>query len=236
MIQIVYENDDVCVINKPAGVITNNAESSGIDTVQEWFKSKILNPKSQIQNESEFLQKGGIVHRLDKDTSGVMILAKTEVAYEFLKKQFLERTTQKTYCALVHGILKEKEGILSAPVERHSKNKHKFAVGTDLSRTAITEWKVLHEYSRFNNQYSMVELKPHTGRTHQLRVHMKHLNHPIVSDPIYGGKGYKKDVVWCPRLFLHAKSLEILLPGNPVKSVFETELPVDLNLALGTLK
>lgn len=228
--EIIFENVQVCVISKPAGVITNIAETSGDDTVQHWLKDKI--PNLEAYMDQEFGQKGGIVHRLDKDTSGVMILAKTPEAYEALKLQFLERTTQKTYIALVHGVFKEKEGILSAPVERHSKNKHKFAVGTNLSRMAVTEWKVAREYK----DYTLMTLSPHTGRTHQLRVHMKHLNHPIVSDPIYGGKGYRDDVKWCPRLFLHAKELQITIPGEHEKRTFESEMPLDLKTALDTLE
>ncbi len=218
--KILFEDEYLVVIEKPAGIIVNNAESVKGETIQDWLKDKIT-----IENpESEFAQKGGIVHRLDKDTSGLMVLAKTEQAYEGLKQQFLERKTMKVYLALVHGKFKEKEGVISLPIERHSKNKHKFAIGTDPSRTAITEYKVRKE----NEDYALVELKLHTGRTHQIRVHMKHLGHPLLSDPIYGGKGYKQDIEFCPRLFLHAHVLQFKHPITGNIESFRSELPTEL--------
>ena len=220
--RILFEDESLVVIDKPYGVVVNNAESVKSETIQTWFIQKYKIPSGEL----EFLQKGGVVHRLDKDTSGVMVLAKTPEAYEKLKQQFLERKTVKKYIALVHGEFKEQEGIISTPLERRGA---KFFVGGDLSKTAITEWKVIRQCSMFNVQCSMVELTPHTGRTHQLRVHMRHLGHPIVSDPIYGDrKTWKKDLEVCPRLFLHAKSLEIAHPMTGEKMVFEAQLPEEL--------
>lgn len=224
--KIIFEDESLMVIDKPAGWVVNQAESVKEQTVQDWFTKKYLIFNIQYSVDSEFLQKGGVVHRLDKDTSGVMVLAKTPEAYEKLKLQFLERKTVKKYIALVHGEFKEQEGIISTPLERKGA---KFFVGGDLSKTAITEWKVIKQYSIFDNQYSMMELTPHTGRTHQLRVHMRHLGHPIVSDPIYGDrKTWKKDLQLCPRLFLHAKSLEIAHPVTGERMVFEAQLPEEL--------
>lgn len=216
-IKVIFEDENICVIDKPYGVVVNNAQSVKSETVQDWFAPKLQNGKG------EFLDKGGIVHRLDKDTSGVMALAKNEQAYEKLKLQFLERKTKKTYLALVHGKMSQPQGIISAPIDRHPKDSHKFAVSENPSRTAITEWKVLKELS----EYSLLELSPHTGRTHQLRVHMQHLHHPIVSDPIYGfRKSLKNDLKICPRLFLHARSLEI------DAGKFESPLPPELESVL----
>lgn len=226
MIRIIYKDNDICVISKPSGVITNNAETSGENTVQNWLTSEFK--LDLVGKAGEFYEKGGIVHRLDKDTSGVMVLALNESAYEGLKKQFMERTAKKTYLALAHGKMKEESGLISLPIERHSKNKHKFGIGTDLSRMAITEWKLLKQWK----DYFLVEMYPHTGRTHQLRVHLKHFNHPIVSDPIYGGKSYKEDVKWCSRLFLHAKKLIISHPITGEKMEFVDELPQELNEVL----
>ncbi|KKU29023.1 MAG: Pseudouridine synthase [Candidatus Amesbacteria bacterium GW2011_GWA1_47_20] len=227
------------VIDKPAGWVVNRAQTVKEPTIQDWFSNKILNLKSEILNKSEvpnskskslefrdssleFFEKGGIVHRLDKDTSGVMVLAKSSEAYEKLKQQFLQRQTVKKYVALVHGEFKEREGVVSTPLERRGM---KFFVGGDLSKTAITEWRVLHRVG----PYTLVELTPHTGRTHQLRVHMRHLGHPIVSDPIYGDrKTWKKDLQICPRLFLHAKSLEITHPTTGERMTFTAELPEEL--------
>lgn len=202
--EILIEDASVVVINKPSGMVVNNALSTKDVTVQQWFERKlqIPNPKAQ----SEFWDKGGVVHRLDKDTSGVMILAKTPIAYERLKTQFVERKVKKEYVALVHGIMQEKKGIIAVPIDRHPVIKTKFAVSDNLSRMAITEWFVKREWKN----YSLLELKPLTGRTHQLRVHLQHLGHPIVSDRIYGSKKQlRRDMAWCPRLFLHARKLEI---------------------------
>lgn len=210
------------VIDKPAGWVVNRAESVKEQTIQDWFGIG--------QGQGEFYDKGGVVHRLDKDTSGVMVLAKTPEAYEKLKQQFLERKTVKKYAALVHGKFKENEGIINTPIERIGK---KFYVGKDLSRTAVTEWKVLQVLSAQKQALSFLELTPHTGRTHQLRVHMRHLGHPIVSDPIYGDrKTWRKDLQLCPRLFLHAKSLEITHPLTGKRMVFESQLPEELEKVL----
>jgi len=240
-IKVIYEDEWICVIDKPAGWVVNRAQSVKDKTIQDWFSDKILNPKSENPNKSqnlntknlelstldlEFWSKGGVVHRLDKDTSGVMVLAKTPQAYEKLKQQFLQRQTVKKYVALVHGEFKENEGIINTPVERIGK---KFYVGKDLSRTAITEWKAIKTVG----ENTLVELTPHTGRTHQLRVHMRHLGHPIVSDPIYGDrKTWMNDLQICPRLFLHAKSLEISHPVTGEKMTFESRLPEELEKVL----
>ncbi|MDP1743404.1 MAG: RluA family pseudouridine synthase [Candidatus Amesbacteria bacterium] len=226
---IIFEDEAICVIDKPYGVIVNNANTVKSETIQSWFTSKY----NIISGNTEFAQKGGVVHRLDKDTSGVMVLAKTEEAYEKLKLQFLERKTKKTYWALVHGKMSESSGIISAPIDRHPKDSRKFAVSTNLSRTAITEWKVIREFSIFNLQFSLLELSPHTGRTHQLRVHMQHLHHPIVSDPIYGWqKSLADDLKFCPRLFLHAKSLTFIHPISNQEVMYTSELPENLQSML----
>lgn len=213
--KVLFEDENLMVIDKPAGWVVNKAETTKDLTVQEWF--------GLGSGEGEFYAKGGIVHRLDKDTSGVMVLAKTPEAYEKLKQQFLERKTTKKYIALVHGEFKDLEGVISTPIERFGT---KFYVGKDLSRMAITEWKVIKKIG----ENTLVELTPHTGRTHQLRVHMRHLGHPIVSDPLYGDrKTWKQDLKFCPRLFLHAKSLEFTHPTSGGKVTFEAELPVELS-------
>lgn len=232
-IKVIFEDENICVIDKPYGMVVNNAQSVKSETVQDWFAPKLDLSASNL----EFLSKGGVVHRLDKDTSGVMVLAKNEQAYEKLKLQFLERKTKKTYWALVHGRMPEEKGIISAPIDRHPKDSHKFAVSDNPSRTAITEWRVLKEYSMSNVQYSLLELSPHTGRTHQLRVHMQHLHHPIVSDPIYGfRKSLKDDLAVCPRLFLHAKSLTFVNPTTNHEITLESKLPDDLQFLLESLK
>jgi 23S rRNA pseudouridine1911/1915/1917 synthase len=233
--KIIFEDDFIVVINKPSGMISNEAQSTTELTVQKWFSEKIqiTNDKSQ---EGEFYEKGGIVHRLDKDTSGVMVLAKTPKAYEALKIQFLERKTVKKYTALIHNTFTDKHGEINQPVERHPKERKKFTVGRDLSRMAITEWNVVGEFKNNENTFSLMELLPHTGRTHQLRVHMQYMHHPIVGDPIYGfKKTWREDLLWCPRLFLHAKYLEFVHPGTNKRVYFEAELTDELKKVLEKL-
>lgn len=235
--RVIYEDEFEVVVDKPAGMVTNNAQTVRGETLQDWFDKHYLH---QLENagSGEFFDRGGIVHRLDKDTSGVMILAKTPEAFERLKSQFLNRGTKKTYIALVHGVMRESEGVIAKPVERHPKMREKFFVGADPARMAITEWKVLGIYTGGGDgkeQLSLLELKPLTGRTHQLRVHLKHLGNPIVSDPIYGGrKVYRKDINWCPRLFLHAAALEITDASGGAQK-FEAPLEASLQKVLSGL-
>ncbi len=185
--EIIYEDGDVLVVDKPAGLLS---EAKG-----EYCPERTL---------ADF---GLIVHRLDRDTSGVMILAKTEEVQKFLKKQFQARKVHKTYYAVVEGQLKLAEARIDLPLIRDMKRPTTFRVDAN-GKPAETFYKVL----KANEGYSLVELKPTTGRTHQLRVHMKYLGHPIVGDVVYGDgevEGGMKQ-----RLYLHAKELEITLPGG----------------------
>jgi 23S rRNA pseudouridine1911/1915/1917 synthase len=230
--RIIFEDEWLTVIDKPAGIVVNKSETTKGDTIQEWFGQKYI----KSQGTGEFWEKGGVVHRLDKDTSGVMILAKNEKAYEFLKKQFLERTTLKKYTTLVHGTFRDPKGEVVKPLERHPKDRQKFTVGGDPARTAITEWEVMQNYKKEKDKFALLELTPHTGRTHQLRVHMQYLHHPIVGDPIYGfAKTWREDLLWCPRLFLHAKFLQITHPETGEKQIYESELLAELKTALNRL-
>jgi 23S rRNA pseudouridine1911/1915/1917 synthase len=236
----IFEDDSLLVIDKPAGMVVNKAQTVTEETVQEWFGKKY---GITVTSDSEFGQKGGVVHRLDKETSGLMLLAKNPEAYENLKQQFLERKTTKEYRALVHGTINPEKGIISLPVVRHPKAWGKFTTGTDLARTAITEWESLREFTiknlQFKNQeekVSLLRLMPMTGRTHQLRVHLKHLNHPIVGDPLYlNDRWLAADREWCPRMFLHAYQLTFFHPltGETVKVT--AELPPPLQQVLEKL-
>ena len=185
--EVVYEDDDVIVVNKPAGLLS---EAKG-----EYCPERTL---------ADF---GYIAHRLDRDTSGVMILAKTEEVQKFLKKQFQARKVHKTYYAVVEGQLKLAEARIDLPLIRDMKRPTTFRVDAN-GKPAETFYKVV----KSNEKYSLVELKPTTGRTHQLRVHMKYLGHPIVGDPVYGDGKVEEGAV--QRLYLHAKELEITLPGG----------------------
>jgi len=220
---IIYEDDDCVVISKPAGVLSHNkGEYNPEATVATWLHQKLeargqslenVFPNSKLQTSNS---RQGIVHRLDRGTSGVMIAAKNEQALKWLQKQFSQRKVKKSYVALVQGVPEPSEAVIDMPIERHPRTPKIFRVGTG-GKPAITVYKTL----KSNSKYSFLELSPHTGRTHQLRVHMKQLGHAIVGDELYGGES-------ADRLYLHAKTLEITLP-NKERKVFESPVPALFN-------
>lgn len=188
----IYEDDKVLVLDKPAGLLSM--------------------AKGEYCPEVTLEDYGLLVHRLDRDTSGVVILAKDAETQKFLRRQFQERKTHKTYEAVVEGQLKLDEARIDLPIARDLKRPTTFRVDPN-GKASETFYKVL----RTNGEKSLVELRPTTGRTHQLRVHMKYLGHPILGDPVYGGETAE-------RLFLHARQLEITLPGGK-REVFEAKVP-----------
>lgn len=215
---VLYEDNDVIVINKPAGVLTHakGAESD------EFTVAEFVRPCTTDGTETN---RPGIVHRLDRGTSGVIIAAKNTEAKRWLQGQFSKRNVKKTYLALVEGHMKEPEAILRLPIERNPKKPQTFRVGAN-GKPAETAYRV--EKSFENNE--LVALSPHTGRTHQLRVHMAYLDHPIVGDEVYGQPSKNLD-----RMFLHAASLELTLPSRQ-RMVFEAPLPHHLQEYLDQLQ
>ncbi len=220
--KIIFEDKNLLVINKPAGWVVNESNTTSDALVlQDWLSQ---NFNYEISKNKEL--RSGIVHRLDKETSGIILVAKTSDVFEKLQKEFADRNVKKTYIALVHGKVDPptggKEGIINQPVGRLPWKRTKFGVW-DGGRPAQTEYKVIKNYGDF----SLLELHPKTGRTHQIRVHLKHIGHPIVADPLYSGrKTNRQDRKWCPRLFLHASELSILDMN------FKADLPSDLKSAL----
>jgi RluA family pseudouridine synthase len=202
---IVYEDDDCIVINKPAGMLTH-AQSAFITepTVASFLRAKVQGLAGE---------RGGIVHRLDRATSGVMIAAKNQTALSWLQRQFAERKVEKTYVALVHGHMQPTQAVIDMPIERNPKAPATFRVGAN-GKPAQTEYKTLKEW----DGATLLELRPHTGRTHQLRVHLAKLGHPIIGDPLYGDGEYGD------RLYLHAASLRITLPNRGQKT-FAAPMP-----------
>lgn len=202
-LEVLYEDDDCAVIVKPRGLLTHSkGEFNPEATVETWLRSRTKLTGSRA----------GIVHRLDRLTSGVMICAKTPEALSWLQKQFSQRRVKKTYCAVVTGHLKQPHAIIDMPIERNPKAPATFRVGVN-GKSARTEYRVVKESA----DYTLLELKPETGRTHQLRVHLSNLGHPIVGDSMYGGEPAN-------RLYLHAEELEITLP-NRERKVFRTPVP-----------
>jgi 23S rRNA pseudouridine1911/1915/1917 synthase len=203
-LEVLYEDDDCAVINKPVGLLTH---SKGVfnpeATVASWLSSRMKDMSGD---------RAGIVHRLDRATSGVMIVAKNPAALSWLQKQFSLRKVKKSYMAVVQGTLKESEALIDMPIERNPKKPQTFRVGSN-GKSAVTVYKVIQT----NDQFSLLELKPVTGRTHQLRVHLQQLGHPILGDRVYGGPAAE-------RLYLHAASLEITLL-NKERKVFKVPIP-----------
>ncbi|MBR2725196.1 RluA family pseudouridine synthase [Candidatus Saccharibacteria bacterium] len=190
--EVIYEDEQVLVLNKPAGLLSM--------------------AKGEYCPENTLEHYGLLVHRLDRDTSGVVILAKDEKTQVFLKKQFQDRKAHKVYYAIISGKMKLDEARIDLPMARDLKRPTTFKIDPN-GKPAETFYKVMKE----DNEHSLLELSPTTGRTHQLRVHLKYLGHPIVGDTVYGGEKAE-------RLFLHAKKLEITLPGGR-RTTFEAPLP-----------
>lgn len=209
---IIYEDADCLVVNKPAGILTHAQGNLVTEATVATFLRDKLHDLSGIR--------GGIVHRLDRATSGVIMCAKNQEALSFMQKQFSQRKVKKTYIAIVRGHLKTKEAVIDMPIERNPKAPATFRVGPN-GKAAQTHYKVVKE----TPEYSLIELKPTTGRTHQLRVHLAQQGHPIVGDPLYGSGAFGD------RLFLHALSLEITLP-NKKRETFSAPLPEAFNTLL----
>jgi len=187
-------------------------------------------------NREAFYKRAGIVHRLDKETSGIILVAKTEDAFVELLRQFREREVEKTYTALVHGKITPQEGEISVPVGRLPWNKKRFGIVAG-GRDATTGYKVLH-YKRMKNEpLTLLELKPKTGRTHQIRVHLKYLNHPIFADELYGGrKTAREDRKLLNRQFLHASGIKFTHPVTHKKLAFTSPLPLELTQLLSAMQ
>jgi len=231
-IPILFEDNDIVVIDKPSGIVVNNAISAQGLTIQEWAKKRyISHPLPEDvhvadREKEEFYARSGVIHRLDKDTSGVLLLAKNPYSFAFCKTQFQNRVVKKEYVALCYGIVKPTRGEISAPIERLPWNRTHFGVMPE-GREARTTYHVSETFTRPNGAgFSLILITPHTGRTHQIRVHLQYLKHPVVGDSLYGGKKRLRiDKAWCTRLMLHAYRLTIALPSTHEKKTFVSPLP-----------
>lgn len=228
--KIIFEDDAIFVIDKPAGWIVNEASTTKKQPVlQTWLRQFDY----ALANNEEY--RHGIVHRLDKETSGVMIVAKDKESFNALQSEFKAREVQKTYLALVHGKLAPEEGRVEVPVGRLPWRRDRFGVVAG-GRNSLTLYKVLEFFPGNNAGHSLVEFYPKTGRTHQIRIHCKYIGHAIVADEFYAGrKTARNDRKWCPRLFLHAKSIKFIHPVSRQPMEFEAKLPEDLEKVLQNL-
>lgn len=254
--QLLYQDDDLLVINKPAGQIVNHATSHQQESLQEYFARQwhlppLSEPAEQNASaEDIFLSRQGMVHRLDKDTSGLLLWAKNPPTLSALLQQFQKRQVEKTYQCLVHGFFSDQRGRISLPLARKRTNRKIMAVDPQ-GREAITLFQVQARYQFnpsnnlpvkskiINNTYqgfSLLLVTPQTGRTHQIRAHLTHLHHPLVGDSAYlSSKKAKLDKLWCKRQFLHAYSLSFTHPRSQKKLHFQADLPADLRQALDWL-
>ena len=266
-IEIIFEDEDILVINKPAGLIANRSRTVKDLTLQDRLEERLiaedfkdwkkLIPADFSEEfgtaEEIFKERLGLVHRLDKNTSGVMVTAKNPGSLVNLLTQFKQRQTSKKYICLVHNKFRVPQGTIRAPLGRSRVDRQKFAVVSN-GKPAVTKYKVVDYYLGLNEQgkeklkdfkkkisvyqgFSLVHCWPKTGRTHQVRVHLKHWKHPLVGDNKYVGKKRAKlDAAWCPRQFLHAAELKFIHPRDGKRVSFEVELPIDLKKVLGLLQ
>lgn len=231
-IDILYEDDNVVAINKPSGLMTHPDGRSSEDTASDWFartypKSAEVGETQKLQNGTEILRPG-IVHRLDRETSGVLVFAKTQQAHEMLKEAFQNHIAQKTYLAFIYGVPKERKGIINFPIGRSNKDfrlRSAQPKAKGVLRDAVTRWSIVSD----NGTHSLITAMPETGRTHQIRVHMKAIHHPIVCDALYAPKA-KPDLGF-NRLGLHAWKLEIHLASGESK-ILIAPVPEDLAQAM----
>ncbi|HEX6193058.1 MAG TPA: RluA family pseudouridine synthase [Chitinophagaceae bacterium] len=236
-LDIVYEDDDLMVINKPAGMVVHpgsgNYTGTLLNGVAYYLQQKIPNISEQV------LPRFGLVHRIDKNTSGLLVLAKTDVAMRQLAKQFFDHTVKRQYLALVWGDMQNDSGTIIAHVGRHQRFRKQFEAYPegDHGKEAITHYTVKERFG----YVTLVECVLETGRTHQIRVHMKSIGHPLFNDDFYGGDKIVKGTVYskykqfvdncfamCPRQALHAKTLGFTHPSTGREMHFDTELPADI--------
>jgi len=213
-IEILYEDEDILVVNKPKGMVVHpafgNYSGTLVNAIMEYCGDRLSDINGVIRP--------GIVHRIDKDTSGVLVIAKNNAAHEFLSAKLKKHDINRVYVAVVEGVIKDECGMIDAPIGRHPVERKKMAVNTKNGRRAITHFRVLERFKE--NTY--VELKLETGRTHQIRVHMSFIGHPVVGDKVYGRKKQKYNI---EGQALHAKLLGFEHPTTGRYVEFEAELP-----------
>ena len=229
---IIYEDADIVAVDKPSGVMTHPDSHTTDETVSDWFAAHY--PASAEVGETQRLQNGtevrrpGIVHRLDKETSGVLVFAKTPEAHAFLKEAFKEREVHKTYLAFVYGVPKEKKGIIEFAIGRSRKDfrlRSAQPKAKGIMRDAITRFEVIGDIGT----HALLKAMPETGRTHQIRVHLKAIHHPIVGDSLYAPK--RPYDLGFERLGLHAYQLDLPLPSGERK-IITAMPPIDLAPAI----
>jgi len=234
-IKIIYEDQDLLILDKPSGITVNKADTTKDElTVQDFLEDKFKNHEAYLSAdpESDFYKRAGFVHRIDKETSGILVVAKNPESFVNLQAQFKERKVNKTYVALAHGHIDISEGEINVPIERLPWNRKRFGVLAG-GKEAVTYYKVIR---KFEKPFTLLELNPKTGRTHQIRVHLKYFNHPIFGDELYAGrKTSREDRKILERVFLHAQRISFFHPKTEARVEFESPLPYELQSVLDYL-
>lgn len=240
-LNIVFEDDSLMLINKPAGMVVHPGSGNYTGTLLNGVSYYLQQKNSGISE--DVLPRFGLVHRIDKNTSGLLVLAKTDIAMRHLAKQFFDHSISRKYMALVWGDVQQDSGTIIAHVGRHLRFRKLFEAYPegDHGKEAITHYKVLERFG----YVTLVQCILETGRTHQIRVHMKHIGHPLFNDDFYGGDKIVKGTVYskykqfvencfqvCKRQALHAKTLGFVHPGSGESVLFETDLPADIDLVI----
>lgn len=219
-----YEDDDMLVINKPAGMLTH---PTSIEREHTLVNALLFHCKGNLSGINGIMRPG-ILHRLDRDTSGLLMIAKNDFAHQFLAEQIKIKTAVRQYLTIVHGVIKQDEGTINAPIDRHLTQRHKMGV-VEGGKPAITHWKVLERFEKF----TFVEATLQTGRTHQIRVHFSDIKHPVAGDPLYGGENMK---IKLKGQVLQAYRLSFFLPSSKKQMFIELESDDDIKKMLKYLR
>lgn len=228
-VHIIYEDEYLLVLNKPSGMVVNVSKTAWENTLQQYLEKKLATELGNVDKDSEYYSRSGLVHRLDKETSGVILAAKDEDTFRDLQAQFKSREVQKEYVALVLGQIEQEKIEINAPIARNPNKKISFAVVAE-GKPAITTIEKIKDLSIDSMQMTLVHAFPKTGRTHQIRVHLAALNHPIVGDDLYAGR--KRSAITRSkfrRLMLHAHKITFTHPNSGEVVTFEAEPPSELS-------
>lgn len=232
-IQVLYEDPDLLIIDKPPGITVNRAVTVHGETIQDWAEAHVTGKPMVGSAASEFENRAGIVHRIDRETSGALVIAKNTETFTKMQQLFKERRVRKTYLALVHGDMEPAEGEINAPVGRLPWNRERFGIVPE-GRAAITAYLVIRKISFLGEPASLVEVYPKTGRTHQIRVHFKYAGHPLIGDFAYAGrKTSRRDRTRAPRVMLHAWKLSFVHPVSGLVVEVTAPIPDDMMTIIG---
>lgn len=236
-LSIIYEDPSIIVLDKPPGLVIHPAPGHQSGTLVHG----LLHHCNDLSGIGGILRPG-IVHRLDKDTSGLLVVAKNDSAHNFLSSQFKDSKVSKKYIALVHGIPKNSEGTIDLPISRHPIKRKEMAVSSAKGKNALTKWKI---QETLGNKFTLLSVTIRTGRTHQIRVHMSHMGHPVVGDPVYGFKSawWRKNTSYSreipdsiKRQMLHSEYLGFLHPDTKEYVEFRSPVPQDMNRVIEKIK